>query len=53
MIKWRELKLRKWTLGLLEIRTQVAEKLMKLGYKYVTLDLSGYQSGSMNKALNM
>lgn len=38
---------------LVEIRKEVAEKLMDLGYKYITLDLSGYQSGSMNKALNI
>lgn len=29
----------------------VTEKLQSLGYKYVTIDLLGYQSGSMNKVL--
>ncbi|RKD22831.1 TIGR00268 family protein [Ammoniphilus oxalaticus] len=37
---------------LVEIRQQVIEKLKELGYQYVTLDLSGYQSGSMNKLLD-
>lgn len=30
---------------------QITEKLLSLGYKYVTLDLQGYQSGSMNKVI--
>jgi len=30
---------------------QIAEALLKLGFKYVTLDLQGYMSGSMLKAL--
>lgn len=29
-------------------KSQVASKLKKLGYNYVTLDLEGYRSGSMN-----
>lgn len=36
---------------LVEIRKQVVEKLTTLGYQFVTLDLSGYQSGSMNKMI--
>ncbi|MEH7682989.1 TIGR00268 family protein, partial [Priestia megaterium] len=28
------------------------KKLKGLGYKYITLDLTGYQSGSMNQALS-
>jgi uncharacterized protein len=31
---------------------KVAEELKKLGFKYVTLDLEGYKSGSMLKTLN-
>lgn len=32
-------------------RVRVFEELKRLGYKYVTLDLAGYQSGSMNREL--
>jgi uncharacterized protein len=32
-------------------REQIAEKLKQLGYTYVTLDLSGFHSGSLNKTL--
>ncbi|MGG3280539.1 ATP-dependent sacrificial sulfur transferase LarE [Paenibacillus solani] len=32
---------------------QIASKLQEFGYKYVTLDLTGYQSGSMNKVLSV
>ncbi|OIJ08210.1 TIGR00268 family protein [Anaerobacillus arseniciselenatis] len=31
--------------------TLISEKLQSYGYKYVTIDLLGYQSGSMNKVL--
>ena len=31
---------------------QVQKKLTELGFLYVTLDLNGFQSGSMNKGLN-
>jgi len=31
-------------------RNQVIDKLKKLGYNYVTLDLEGYRSGSLNTA---
>ena len=34
-----------------EIRTKVIEKLNKLGYHYITLDLEGYRTGSMNKGI--
>jgi len=34
-----------------EIMDRVAHELRKLGYKYVTLDLLGYRSGSLNEAL--
>lgn len=33
----------------LEHRERITEKLKELGYKYVTLDLTGYRSGSMNE----
>lgn len=32
---------------------EIAGKLQEYGYKYVTLDLTGYQSGSMNKVLSI
>ena len=35
-----------------EIRQRVMEKLRELGYLYITLDLHGYQMGSMNAVLN-
>lgn len=36
----------------LSIRTNVVEKLKNLGFTYITLDLSGYRSGSMNDLLS-
>lgn len=33
-------------------RTQVVAELKKLGYSYITLDLEGYRSGSMNEVLD-
>src|SRR5262249_4260880 len=33
------------------LRREVSEALRKLGFKYVTLDLDGFRSGSMNAAL--
>lgn len=35
-----------------EVLDRVAESLRKLGFKYVTFDLEGYQSGSMLKTLD-
>ncbi|MEG1781374.1 MAG: ATP-dependent sacrificial sulfur transferase LarE [Clostridium sp.] len=32
----------------LELRTEIAENLKKLGFAYVTLDLEGFRSGSMD-----
>ncbi len=37
---------------LLDNRQQVTEHLKALGYLYVTLDLAGYRTGSLNEALN-
>ncbi len=34
-----------------EIRTKVVEQLKKLGFSFVTLDLAGYHTGSMNAML--
>jgi pyridinium-3,5-biscarboxylic acid mononucleotide sulfurtransferase len=34
-----------------ELRTSVVSHLKKLGFTYVTLDLQGYRTGSMNEAL--
>lgn len=36
----------------LEMRSNIDKRLKKLGFLYVTLDLQGYQTGSMNKPLN-
>jgi uncharacterized protein len=36
---------------LVEQREQVVERLKALGYKYVTLDLAGFRSGSLNDVL--
>ncbi len=33
-------------------RLQIIEKLKSLGFKYVTLDLQGFRSGSLNEALS-
>jgi len=33
------------------LRKQVIEKLKEIGYTYITLDLQGYRSGSMNEVL--
>jgi uncharacterized protein len=35
-----------------EIRKNILEKLKKLGFVYITLDLDGFSSGSMHKLLN-
>ena len=36
----------------MKYRDQIVKKLKKLGYTYVTLDLVGFKSGSMNEELN-
>ena len=36
---------------LMEYRNQIVKKLKKIGYIYITLDLEGFKSGSMNEAL--
>lgn len=37
--------------AILAQRTQIVERLKALGYLYVTLDLAGFRSGSMNEAI--
>jgi pyridinium-3,5-biscarboxylic acid mononucleotide sulfurtransferase len=37
---------------LLSQRGEITERLKALGYLYVTLDLAGYRTGSLNEALN-
>lgn len=37
--------------GLLRKRTQVIQKLKNIGYNYITLDLEGYRTGSMNEVI--
>ncbi|MEX2159597.1 MAG: ATP-dependent sacrificial sulfur transferase LarE [Dehalococcoidia bacterium] len=39
--------------ALVEQRERVVEGLKALGYKYVTLDLAGFRSGSMNEVLSL
>ena len=34
-----------------EMHQKVAERLKEIGYRYVTLDLQGYRSGSLNEGL--
>ena len=34
-------------------RDEIARKLKEIGFKYVTLDLEGFRSGSMNEVLVM
>ena len=34
-----------------ELREEIAERLLRLGFKYVALDLVGFRSGSMNEVL--
>ena len=36
---------------LVEKRNRVVDGLKALGYKYVTLDLAGFRSGSLNEVL--
>ena len=36
---------------LLEHRTEVSEKLKSYGFTYVSMDLQGYRTGSMNETL--
>lgn len=38
---------------LLEMRSQVALELKRLGFSYVTLDIMGFRSGSMDEILNL
>ena len=35
-----------------DLRKKIIDKLKKLGFIYITLDLQGYRSGSMNEELN-
>jgi uncharacterized protein len=37
---------------LLEHQTEIVEGVKQAGYRYVTLDLEGFRSGSMNEVLN-
>lgn len=38
---------------LIENRLEISEKLKSYGFQYVTLDLLGYRTGSMNETLNI
>jgi uncharacterized protein len=38
--------------ALLAQRHEISQHLKSLGYLYVTLDLAGYRTGSLNEALN-
>jgi uncharacterized protein len=35
-----------------EIREKIVQEFKRLGYSYVTIDLSGYRTGSMNEPIN-
>jgi uncharacterized protein len=35
------------------VRCRLLETLMQIGFKYVTLDLAGFRSGSHNEALTL
>jgi len=35
------------------LREKVVKKLKEIGFRYITLDLEGYRSGSMNEMLNL
>jgi uncharacterized protein len=37
----------------IDLRTQLTQKIKVCGYLYVTLDLEGYQTGSLNKTLTI
>jgi len=37
----------------LELRREIALKLREIGFTYITLDLEGYRSGSMDEMLNL
>ena len=39
--------------ALVEQRERIVEQLKALGYKYVTLDLAGFRSGSLNEVLTL
>jgi uncharacterized protein len=34
------------------VRSQIVEKLKSLGFKFVTIDLQGFRSGSLNEPLS-
>ncbi|HOK56529.1 MAG TPA: ATP-dependent sacrificial sulfur transferase LarE [bacterium] len=36
---------------LIKFKEKIIEKLKKIGYKYITVDLEGYRTGSMNEVL--
>ena len=36
---------------LVNLRTLIVEKFKRLGYNYVTIDLQGYRTGSLNEAI--
>lgn len=36
-----------------DVRTAVVEEFKKIGFRYVTLDLQGYRTGSLNEGLNL
>ena len=33
------------------LRSQIVNKLKSLGFKYITIDLQGFRSGSLNESL--
>jgi len=37
---------------LLSQRRRIVERLKKMGYNYITLDLEGYRTGSLNEVIS-
>jgi uncharacterized protein len=37
--------------NLIKFKDKIVKKMKKLGYKYITVDLEGYRTGSMNEIL--
>jgi uncharacterized protein len=39
-------------MGSPEMRNRIVDHLKELGYRYITLDLQGYRTGSMNESID-
>ena len=36
-----------------EIRNKIVDEFKKIGFNYITLDLQGYRTGSMNETIDI